>query len=76
MFAPPNMKYRALFTIWAQPREGKVRVWVGNKVFEDFFPGLSVDAVYATLGAEGWHHFDSDSARVFAGALERLLPPK
>jgi hypothetical protein len=76
MFAPPNMKYRALFTIWAQPREGKARVWVGNKVFEDFFPGLSITSVSAALGAEGWHHYDRDSAKVFADALGQLLPAK
>jgi hypothetical protein len=35
MFAPPNMRHRALFTVGTQSREGKVRVWVGNKVFED-----------------------------------------
>lgn len=76
MFAPPNMRHRALFTVGTQSREGKVRVWVGNKVFEDFFPGLSIAAVSAALGSEGSHQYDRDSARVFAEALGKLLPPK
>ena len=73
MFAPPNMRYRALFTIWAQPRDGKVRAWVGNKVFEDFFPGISSEAASAALGMEGWHNFDTKSAIFFAEALADLL---
>ncbi len=75
MFAPQNMKYRALFTIWTQPHDGKARAWVGNKVFEDFFPGLSSEATSAAIGTQGWHHFDTEAASKFAASLESLVAP-
>jgi Holliday junction resolvase-like predicted endonuclease len=72
MFTPPAMRTRALFTIWVKPRDGQVQAWVGNTVFTEYFP-LSLEAVQAALGAEGWRQFDHAAAVSFADRLRSLL---
>lgn len=72
MFAPPTNRVRALFTIWAQPKESLLRMWVGNKVFAEFYP-VSEESVQSRLGSEGWQFRDSEQLESFLRGLKSLF---
>jgi hypothetical protein len=72
MFAPPANRTRALFTIWAQPQDGALRMWVGTKVFAEFYP-ISEESVIAHLGAEGWRLVSQQDMETFIGGLQALF---
>jgi hypothetical protein len=72
MFAPQDNRTRALFTVWAQPQEGSIRMWVGNKVFSEFYP-ISEESVAAHLGAEGWRLVSKQEVETFLLGLQSLF---
>lgn len=72
MFAPPANRTRALFTVWAQPQEGSIRMWVGTKVFSEFYP-ISEESVEAHLGAEGWRFVSKQEVETFLLGLQSLF---
>ena len=45
MYTPPTNKTRVLICAWVKPRNGAFDVWIGSKVFAEFFPVLEQDAV-------------------------------
>ena len=62
MFAPPNNRARALFTIWAQPQEGSIRMWVGNKPFSEFYL-VSEGTLNSCVGSDGWRLASKQKAK-------------
>jgi hypothetical protein len=70
MFAPLAHRTRALFTVWAQPQDGSMRMWVGTQVFAEFYP-IPEESVAAHLGAEGWRLVSQQEVETF---LLRLSP--
>ena len=63
---------RSLFTVWAQPQEGSIRMWVGTKVFSEFYP-ISEESVAAHLGAEGWRLVPKQEGETFLLGLQSLF---
>jgi Holliday junction resolvase-like predicted endonuclease len=72
MFAPPANRTRALFTIWAQPQDSSMRMWVGTKVFAEFYP-ISEESVAAHLGTEGWRLVAQQEVETFLLGLQSLF---
>jgi hypothetical protein len=72
MFAPPANRTCALFTVWAQPQNGAMRMWVGTKVFAEFYP-ISEESIAAHLGAEGWRLVSQQEAETFLLGLQSLF---
>jgi hypothetical protein len=72
MFAPLANRTRALFTIWAQPQDGSVRMWVGTKVFAEFYP-ITEESVTTYLGAEGWRLVSTQEMETFVRGLQSLF---
>jgi len=72
MFAPPSNRARALFTIWAKPQGDSLRMWVGNKVFSEFYP-ISEEAVSTYIGPEGWRVITNQELETFLLGLQSLF---
>lgn len=72
MFAPSHNRTRALFTIWAQPKKELIQVWVGNRVFSEFFP-VSEKDVADQIGGEGWRSFTEPELETFLNRLQSLF---
>ena len=72
MFAPSANRSRALFTIWAQPQDSLMCMWVGTKVFAEFYP-ISEESVAAHLGAEGWRLVSQQEVETFLLGLQSLF---
>ena len=65
MFTPPSNGTRCLFTLWAEPEDGRLKAYVCPAAFAEFFPVQQAD-VEKRLGEEGWRYLDE-------AALEDLL---
>jgi len=72
MFCPPTRKARGLFTVWAEPTNGKVQAWVGGAVFAEFYP-FNEKQIAEKLGAEGWRELDEQGAASLASGLRELF---
>ena len=74
MFAPPNNRARALFTIWAQPQEGSIRMWVGNKPFSEFYL-VSEGTLNSCVGSDGWRLASKTESETFLNGIQTVFQP-
>ncbi|MBW4437899.1 MAG: HNH endonuclease family protein [Pleurocapsa minor GSE-CHR-MK-17-07R] len=72
MVAPQSDKNRALFTVWANPKDDGLKVYVVTDAFSEVF-AISSDHAYQLLGHPGWRIMSIDDAEQFAGALDALM---
>ena len=74
MFTSPKNKITTLFTIWTKKKEGKVSLWVGNKIFSEYYP-IDPDRVVSELGPEGYRQLTTDEVANFLNTVSLLLTP-
>ncbi|MCL4250304.1 MAG: DUF262 domain-containing protein [Anaerolineae bacterium] len=74
MYAPQANKNRALFTVWATPRDDALKVYVATDAFPEFF-AVNTDTAYSLLGAPGWRMMTDRDADEFSQALDNLFRP-
>ncbi|HET9956063.1 MAG TPA: endonuclease NucS domain-containing protein [Polyangiaceae bacterium] len=72
MYASPKKRTNMLFTVWARPTDGKLRLSVWHQGFHDFY-GFSVEQVAQYLGPEGDRFFTVADAHEFAEKLRALF---
>lgn len=72
MFAPQENKTRMLYTVWAQPSKGRLRLYVSPAAMSEFYP-LKRDDVEAVLGVDGWRHLDEGEAREFLQQIRTVF---
>lgn len=72
MFAPGNDGRRCLFTVWTNPQQGGLQVYVEPKAFAEFFP-VEEQKALDLLGSPGYRVMNLDAAQAFAGRLDQLL---
>lgn len=71
MFSSPQERRRALFTCWTVARQGNLLVWVGPKVFAEYFP-ITAEQAAADIGEEGYRELPN-GAEPFIEDLDRLF---
>lgn len=71
MFAPPQNRTRALFTLWPSSKEKSIRAWVGNEVFSEFFPVTS-EQIANELASEGYHTYDEHQFTEFVESFDKV----
>ena len=71
MVAPPTNGTRCLFTLWAEPEDGKLTAYVCPGAFAEFFPVQQAD-VEKRIGEEGWRHLDEAGLDALLRGVEAL----
>jgi endonuclease NucS-like protein len=72
MFTPPSHGSRMLFTVWAKPKQNRIKAYVGVEPFSEFFP-LRRAAVVEQIGREGYRSFTKPEFTKFLNAVKRLV---
>jgi hypothetical protein len=73
MYTPPAHKNRMLFTVWANPdKSGKIKIWLGSKVFAEFYP-VTEETAIERLGENEFQAMDAAQVEKFTGGLEFLF---
>lgn len=71
MITPPSNGTRMLFTLWAKPKNGLLKTYIGIEPFTEFFP-VDRAEVEGKLGAEGWRYMSPAEFDQFLAGLEAL----
>ena len=61
-----------LFTVWARPERGCLKLWLSYENFVEFYP-TTMDEVAQHLGSDGHRQLDPANVEQFIGGLERLF---
>lgn len=73
MYAPQSQRTRCLYTVWVQPgRGGTITLWVGPKVFAEFF-SVTAEEAESTLGREGYRNLDTAGVYEFIRQADTLF---
>lgn len=72
MYTPPANKTRMLFTVWAKPTNKRIKAYVGNTVFTEFYD-VSISQVKKAMGPEGWRYFPTNDIDKFLSGLISLM---
>src|SRR5439155_3520486 len=55
MYTSPENRATMLFTVWARPERGGLKLWLSHENFAEFYP-TTIDEVAQQLGSDGRHH--------------------
>lgn len=72
MYAPPSQKTRMLFTVWAKPTSGLMKIYVSPKAIAEFYP-ITEEEAESLLGEDGWRKFNSSEAKQLYENLQQLF---
>jgi len=72
MFAPQENRTRCVYTVWATPSNGKVRLYLSEEAFSDFF-GIEKGKIKSVLGEGGWRFLSKQDALDLASRLKTIL---
>ena len=72
MYTPPFQKNRMLFTIWAQPEYGLLKLYVSPKAIAEFYP-ISEEKATEILRMSGYQYFSSNQVDEFNNTLLQLF---
>jgi Endonuclease NucS C-terminal domain len=72
MYTSPENRATMLFTVWARPERGCLKLWLSHENFAEFYP-TTMDEVAQYLGSDGRRHLDPAKVEEFIGGLERLF---
>lgn len=72
MYTPQSKKSRCLFTVWVNPVENKIKVYLASGAFSEFF-NVPEQRVEELLGENRWRYFDDQEVRQFEKGLKTLL---
>jgi hypothetical protein len=72
MYSSPENRATMLFTVWARPERGCLKLWLSHESFTEFYP-TTMDEVAKHLGSDGRRHLDPASVGQFIAGLEGLF---
>jgi hypothetical protein len=72
MYTSPENRATMLFTVWARPERGCLKLWLSYENFVEFYP-TTMDEVAQHLGSDGHRQLDPANVEQFIGGLERLF---
>jgi len=72
MYAPPSKRTRMLFTVWAKPSSGLLKLYVSPKAIAEFYP-ISEEEAKSYVGEDGYRKFNSSEAKQFAEKIHQLF---
>jgi Holliday junction resolvase-like predicted endonuclease len=72
MYTPPFQKNRMLYTVWAQPENESVKLYISPKAISEFYP-ISEEKATKILGESGYRFLQGEKVDEFNNTIIQLF---